>query len=215
MPETINPLQVKSQSESAVLAAGGRVCDWLPIIETTKARALKAVIDRALVLNALLNLYFEAPSPIIASWIDRESLRGALSVKESALLAKPTTSLTEQERTDLYWSIEALWAILWATQLIDKIPCDRGVDDCMAALCPNLERSEDGAKFRQTMRLRPYPELYAMRDLYYRLHWWTFDAHLQGEDTGDVRLDVVMERRKALEWILDCETDWDDMGLST
>jgi hypothetical protein len=61
------------------------------------------------------------------------------------------------------------------------------------------------------MRLRPYPELYAMRDLAYRFHWWTRDSHLKGEDSGPVQLDIVMERRKALEWILDEQIDWDDM----
>ena len=163
-PQTIDPLAVKRRSESAVLAAGGRICDWLPIIETTKARDVGAVIDRALVLNALVQLYFRAPSPVIAGWINRESLRNALSVKETALLAKPTASLTEQERIALYWYIEALWAILWATQLIKEMPFDRGVEDFMGSLCPNLQRNEDGTKFRRNMRLRSYPELSAGRD---------------------------------------------------
>jgi hypothetical protein len=213
--ETIDPLEVKRQSESAVLAVGGKVCDWLPVIEMTKGRDLGAVIDRALVLNALLQLRFGAPCPVVADWIDRESLRGALSAKEDALLRKPTASLTEQERTDLYWYIEALWATLWATRMVEEMPFDRGVEDFMASLCPNLQLNEDGTKFRREMKLRSYPELYAMRDLSYRFHWWTRNAQLIGEDTGDVRLDIVMERRKALEWILDREADWDDMALCT
>jgi hypothetical protein len=213
--EPIDPLEVKRQSDSAVLAAGGRICDWLPVIDMTKGRDIGAVIDRALVLNALLQLYFGAPSPVIADWIERESLRGALSVKADDLLRKPTGALTEQERRNLYWYIEALWATLWATRMIEEMPFDRGVEDFMATLCPNLRLNEDGTKFRRGMKLRTYPELYAMRDLSYRFHWWTRDAQFKGEDTGNVRLDIVMERRKALEWILDCETDWDDMPLCT
>jgi hypothetical protein len=54
-----------------------------------------------------------------------------------------------------------------------------------------------------------------MRDLSYRFHWWTRDAQLKGQGTGYERLDIVMERRKALEWILDCEMDWDDIPLCT
>src|SRR5262249_20840208 len=101
----------------------------------TEARELRAVVDRALVVNALLQLYFGAPSPVIAKWIERESLRGALSVKESAILEKPTASLTDQERIDFYWYIEVLWAILWATRLIEEMPFNRGVEDFMATLC--------------------------------------------------------------------------------
>jgi hypothetical protein len=50
----------------------------------------------------------------------------------------------------------------------------------MASLCPNLQINEDGAKFKLRMQLRSYAELYAMRDLSYRFHWWTVDAQLVG-----------------------------------
>src|SRR5690349_11479614 len=105
-PDAMDPLEVKKRSETTVLSAGGKICDWLPVIEVTKARDLKAVVDRALVLNALLQLYFGAPSPFISKWLEHESLHSALSPKERLLLAKPTASLTEQEKLDLYWYIE-------------------------------------------------------------------------------------------------------------
>jgi hypothetical protein len=54
-----------------------------------------------------------------------------------------------------------------------------------------------------------------MLDLYFRLHWWTRDGQLNGYETGDVRLDIIMERRKALEWVLDDSCDWDNVELST
>ncbi len=214
-PPSVDPQKIKERSESMVLAAGGRICDWLPVIDFTETRDLMDVVDRALVLNALLNLYFGAPSEIIAKWIDREGLRGVLSAKERELLKKPAATMTEQERIDIYWYIEALWAFMWATNVIEDMPFDRSVEDFMANLCPNLQADEDASKFRLRMKLRPYAELYAMRDLCFRFHWWTRDAHLNGQDTGAVRLDVVMERRRALEWILDRQSDWDDVPLNT
>jgi hypothetical protein len=144
--DRIDPLEVKKRSESAIIRAGGKICDWLPVIEMTKPRDLKAVVDRALVLNALLQLYFGAPPPYIAQWLEREALQSALSPKEKLLLAKPTASLTKQEKSDLYWYIEALWAVLWATELISEMPFDCGVQNSMASLCPNLRGNEDGTK---------------------------------------------------------------------
>jgi hypothetical protein len=111
--ETIDPLEVKSRSEAIVTEAGGQICDWLPVTEISEARELGAVVDRALILNAMLQIHFGAPTQIIAQWIEGQSLQGALTPKEKTLLAKPTKSLTEQERTDLFWNIESLWAILW------------------------------------------------------------------------------------------------------
>jgi hypothetical protein len=65
------------------------------------------------------------------------------------------------------------------------------------------------------MQLRSQDDLIRMRDLYYRLHWWVRDAQLQGQDTGDVCIDIIMERRKALEWAMDADYDWDSVELST
>ena len=212
---TIDPDAIKRHSESVILRAGGRICEWLPTIECTEARELGEIVDRALVLNALLQLHFEAPSHIIAEWIKSQSLQSALSASERAFLEKPTELLAEQEQIDLFWYIEALWAFLWATHLIEDMSFGRCADPSMASLCPELQNNEDGAKFRLRMKLRSYAELYAMRDLAYRFHWWTFDARLKGQDTGSVSLDSVMERRKALEWILDRQLDWDDVPLDT
>jgi hypothetical protein len=41
------------------------------------------------------------------------------------------------------------------------------------------------------------------------------DSELTGRDTGDVRLDIVMERREALEWVMDPLWDWDSVEMST
>ena len=65
------------------------------------------------------------------------------------------------------------------------------------------------------MRLRSRDELFRMLDLHYRLHWWTRNAQLTGKDTGVVRLDIIMERRKALEWVMDPACDWDNVEMST
>ena len=65
------------------------------------------------------------------------------------------------------------------------------------------------------MQLRSREELFRMLDLYFRLHWWTRNSQLTGKDTGAVRLDIIMERRKALEWVMDPACDWDNVDMST
>lgn len=59
----IEPSIVKGKSEAAILAASGKICDWLPTIDTEDLadRDAKAVAERALVLNAMVNLSFGAP----------------------------------------------------------------------------------------------------------------------------------------------------------
>ncbi len=212
----IDPEAVKRDSEAIIRRAGGDICDWLPFLDRdAKPRELDAVVRRALILNAMLQIYFKAPVAVIKDWITRNGLADDLSEAEREILDKEDDDLTEQERINLYWYIEALWTLVWAGQLVDNLPFDEGVGNELASLCPALQRNEDGSKLSKKMRLRPSDELYRMLDLYYRLHWWTRNSQLTGKDTGVVRLDIIMERRKTLEWIMDPTCDWDNVEMST
>lgn len=213
--EDINPAQVKAHSEQLILQAGGRVCDWLPTIERQQPRGQADLIGRALVLNALVNIAFSAPISAIKNWIDANGLAAHLSQGERDLLRKQNEDISEQQKSDLEWSIEALWALMWAGGLIPDLPVDTHVADTMVTLVPDLQKNEDGEKFTQRMRLRSYAELYQMLDLYYRAHWYTEDGRINGYDTADISSDIVMERRKALEWLLDASSDWDNISLNT
>lgn len=211
-----DPATLKGDSESIIRRAGGEVCDWLPpLAADLTPRRQDAVVRRALILNAMFQIYMRAPIAVIRDWITRNGLSDHLSAWERQILKKKDGSLTDPERTRLYWYVEALWALTWVGSLIDDLPFNEPVADTLASLCPNLQQDEDGSKFSKSMRLRPPVELLRMLDLYYRLHWWTRNAHLTGQDTGDVRLDFIMERRRALEWVMDPDRDWDDVDLST
>jgi hypothetical protein len=163
----------------------------------------------------MLQIAFKAPIPFIRQWIVENGLEDDLVESERLILDKSGADLTEQELVDLHWYLEALWALAWAGGLIDELFFDQPVGDNLASLCPNLQRNEPGSNFIQRMRLRPHTELFRMLDLYYRLHWWTREAQLQGQATGDASSDIIVERRKALEWVLDARNDWDHVQLTT
>jgi hypothetical protein len=207
--------QIKKQSEQVVLQAGGRICEWLPYLSRQQSRSQDELISRALIINALINIAFQAPIPIIKSWIEINHLTANLTLAEQSLLQKQNENLSEREISNLGWSIEALWALMWAGNLISDLAIDKPVSDRMVELVPNLEKNEDGAKFLEKMRLRPDEELYQMLDLYFRIHWYTEDGRINGYSTGNISSDIVMERRKALEWLMDSSSEWDDIRLST
>ncbi len=163
----------------------------------------------------MLQIAFRAPIPIIRQWIRDHWLDADLVESERSVLKKSNADLTEQEQLNLHWYLEALWALAWAGGLIDRLPFDQPVGNNLASLCPNLQRNEDGLQFTRRIRLRPHAELFGMLDLYYRLHWWTRNAQLHGRPTGNVSIDIIMERRKALERVLDARHDWDNVEMST
>lgn len=207
---------VKRDNEAIIRGHGGQICDWLPWPDPrAPLRDVQAVARRALVLNAMLQIAFQAPIPIIKRWISENGLDDDLVESERAILDKSNAELTGQERANLFWYVEALWALAWAGGLVDQLPFDKRAGDNLASLSPNLQQNEDGSKFFGRMRLRPHDELFRMLDLYYRLHWWARDAQLQGRPADGVSLDIVMERRKALGWVLDARDDWDNVEMST
>jgi hypothetical protein len=213
---TIDPQAIKRESEAIILKAGGQILDWLPHLEREdEPRDLRAVVRRALILNAMVQIWFKAPIEVISDWITQNGLADDLAESERAILAKENDELSDQELTNLYWNIEALWALVWVGSLIHDLPFNEGVRNELASLSPNLQQNEDDSKYAKKMRLRSKDELFRMLDLYFRLHWWTRNAQLTGKQTGDVEIDVIMERRKALEWVMDPDCDWDSTEQST
>lgn len=210
----MEPVEVKAESERIILALGGRICGWLPYLDRTEPRASSEVAERALVLHAMLQIHFGAPIDVIASWIRANQLGPSLSRHERSLLTNE--SLTEQETINLYWYIEALWAMVWAGQLTEDLAIDQHVVGNLATLLPNLQVNEDDSGFRRRFLLRPFEEIHSMLDLYYRAHWYARDGQLNNYSTEPFNLDVIMERRRALEWISDCKlADWEDTPDST
>lgn len=206
--------QVKAESEAKVLALGGRICNWLPILDTPAVRAVAEVQGRMSVLNALINISFSAPISVIRDWLTEHELNVFVSEEEEQLLAKTNDELTDRELGGLRWNLECLWAMMWATGLTDELDPTEWCGNEMAAMLPNLELGEGNDKLEQVRALRPTEELYRMLDYHYRLHWYCVDERLHAREAL-VNEGIVYERRKALEWIFNRAADWDDVEMST
>lgn len=64
--------------------------------------------------------------------------------------------------------------------------------------------------------MRPTSEIMDMLDLYYNYHWACVDRRINPETKcGELDEEVVMERRKALEWLVCKDKDWDSISLDT
>lgn len=214
----INPEDVKKRSEKFILANGGEILEWLPTIDFKKIKTIDEIVERALIINAMFQLYMGAPKYIVANWFDEHLMEASLSAYEEEILCSEEL-LTEDEKSYLYWSLESLWAIAWATNLIHDLPFDKEAGDELASLSPNLQINEGGQKYENRMFLRPYSELYSMLDLYYRLHWWLNDWWQHNGESENVSiphisLPVIIQRRAALEWILDRDAQWDNVDLN-
>ncbi|MBQ3394589.1 MAG: DUF4272 domain-containing protein [Oscillospiraceae bacterium] len=122
---------------------------------------------------------------------------------------------SEQDAVDVSWEYEAYWALVWALGLVENIenggePCDVYTAIQLVGDCENMEQ------FKANCKLRDTDELLDMLDLYYRYHWATTEKRINPEtEVGGLDDEIVMERRRGLEWLFSRENNWFDIELNT
>lgn len=168
-----------------------------------------------MVLAALLQLHFGAPNEFIKTYLDDNELLSELTESEMQKLEKTYENWEEQDKTNLYWSIEAIWTFAWIGEKHSNLTFNTGVEETLASYLPNFQTNEPAKEFIENFTIRPEVEIVTMLDLFYRAHWFAKNISIKGQESSMVDLDIIMERRKALEWVCNIEESWDDITLDT
>ena len=123
----------------------------------------------------------------------------------------------ERIATDASWGIECCYALAWALGFVSTEDMEMANDlaepqELLEIVSP-FHAFKD---FKASCKIRHKSEVMDMLDLYYNYHW-ACDDHRTRPATkcGELNEGVVMERRKALEWLVAKDKDWDDIFLDT
>lgn len=144
--------------------------------------------------------------------LKRFDVTDAILEKESGML---DGTYSNQDVIDIVWTYEAYWSLVWALGLIDDISDASNICDCEKAI-RLVSECETYADFRAKCRLRDIEEILDMLDLYYNYHWVCEERRIGGNvRIGSLNSEVVMERRRGLEWLVSEETDWNEISLDT
>ena len=86
----------------------------------------------------------------------------------------------------------------------------------LSAVFPDLKQNEPGKAFRDRAELRAESTIIEQCDLAYSIHWAIVDTELKKTQLPAQAVEpyVVIERRRALEWMLTDEC-WEDISLDT
>ena len=123
-----------------------------------------------------------------------------------------TVEISGQNVIDVVWEYEAYWALIWAIDLISDKELVNATKIC------NTERAMAISVLIDTIttRLRSVERILDKLDLFYCYHWACVEQSLRPETKiGKLNHEVVMERRKGLEWLISEKKDWDEISLST
>ncbi|WP_367873109.1 DUF4272 domain-containing protein [Luteolibacter sp. Populi] len=208
----IDPQQVKEDNTALLRSWGFPVNDFLPTLEEEEDLSPPSAVDvarRCVILNHVIGIGFGGDAGELCAAVKQYDLFDAASEHERKLLESATH--TQQELIDATWWIECVQSLAWCLGLAE-LPHLREADEDLASKFP--APYTDPAAFIASAALRPFEEIYREADLHYRLHWATRAARLGGPEVP-LGEGLIRERRKALDWVIGVETDWDEVPGDT
>lgn len=221
--QKISSEERRKKSNEKIKKLGIAYLDTLPLVEDSeqaKLRSLDDICKRAIacLLSTQLaydiseNNNYNESKELFSNLLKKYKVQDNLISKEKKLFDK---RYKEQDVIDVVWTYEAYWSLVWALGLIDNIEYPKEICDCQKAItlvgdCANYE------EFKSQCKLRDIEEILDMLDLHYRYHWATTEKRINPETPiGELNPDVVVERRRGLEWLISDIDDWNEISLDT
>lgn len=215
-PQDVEEMEArKRRSIERLIAEGVPYIEHLPTIEPasySRLRSRQEVVQRAFCLYAVtIAGQLNDPAKAMIE-LKRRRLMSALSPRERAFLTGP---LRENDCVQMGWRIEAAAPLLWHVGRVLELPrpdapIGAGTPmDFLDELSPEEVLTPLGE--------RAIAEVLDEADLIYRYHWAARDARLKGrQPPAGLNLDVIQERHKALNWLIDYDrAEWDDVTTDT
>jgi hypothetical protein len=209
---SMTPESAKTTSHQFLRDHDIPINDHLPLLEgptELKPQNAEAVARRCVVLSYVIGIAYGADVPKLNQYLKDIGLLSYASSKERQLLGREKHS--EQEQINAGWIAECVQSLAWCMGLVELNPfC--GCDENLASHIPRP--FVDPSEFIAGAELRPFEEMYQQADLHYRLHWAARNASLTGTPCA-VSEELIMERRKPLDWVIGVEEDWDKVPGDT
>lgn len=175
-------------------------------------RAIASLLSIQLACDIGAGNDYDTSKQIITKLLDKYGVKNELLNKEQKLF---DGTYNIQDALDVAWTYESYWSLLWVLGIVDDISYPTDICDCQKAISV-VCNCEDYQEFVEQCQLRNIEEVLDMLDLYYRYHWACVEKQIQPDTLiGDLNPEVVMERRRGLEWLVNEEKDWNDISLDT
>lgn len=199
-------------------------CEGLPIIADYKICKSETQICKRFITSLFFSMlacdymqdrdYYESDGKeTIERAIEDFGLRKYMFTAEKKIL----DACDEDTAINVSWTIECSYMLAWVlgvipTEEMEEPSVTLDSHDLFKFIRP-FEKFED---FKDSCNLRTPSEIMDMLDLYYNYHWACVDNRINPETKcGELNEEVVMERRKALEWLICKDKDWDSISLDT
>jgi hypothetical protein len=168
-------------------------------------------------MNLMMHIGINEKVETVQAIMEKNDLKRYLTSEEKQILDDGDSNLSERSKINLYWYIESTWALMWVLSFTNNFDIFKPADTNHMSniFSKNLKAN-----------LRANEVIYKMLDLYYRLHWLCVNESLKTGNSPyipDINLStgktiygsLIMERRKALTWVMHSGMDWDHVDMNT
>jgi hypothetical protein len=184
---------------------------WLPVFvdDDVEPRSGTAVVERMLCLTLIAARAEGLERPRTIEVLTEFGLLPAITPNEKQFLDQEAP--TEHQRAQFVWKYECAWALQWALGIVPVL------GDCRS-ICQADQVSRNALAVGKNFQATPVgkEQILDAGDMLYRMHWACRDAQLNGKPVVvGLEPGVVWERRRAIQWLLEPDVDWDDLSLDT
>jgi len=189
----------------------------LPVVEdeeSAQIRSLEEVAWRAMALCIVAGKGEGLEQARVLELIELYGLQDAFSPKERSFIFDPEPS--DHEQLQFVWRYECYWILLWALHYVDELSSPDQMCDVPRAVQLMADRTAE--EFVGNGELRNPSDILDETDLIYRYHWACVESQLKKTAIPKwLNCDVVVERHKALNWLVGYldKADWDDVTTDT
>lgn len=208
----MDPKALKSQTETWLASENIGFLPSLPLIESLeemRLRPAEEVARRMVALSYLTGLAHGVRKTRIRKALEKFDLWSDLTSIERVAVAK-RFFVPAWARIETRWMNETLAGLAWCLGMMALPPFVRSPNEIPGLAPPWTDPSDAIMK----AKLRPKEELQISLDRYYRLHWAVREGVVGRGVPKDWHM-MVIERRRAIEWVCAAGTDWEDISLDT
>ncbi len=149
---------------------------------------------------------------LVDELVEKYSAKTFFSPEERSFFTNSTAS--KQDLVNFAWRYECVHVFLWALGYLPELNPPNQIADVGKEA--GIIRDKGPENFASDAKLRPLREILDQADLYYRLHWAAIELRLKGNESDQVNEEIIMERHRALNWLIRyMDQAWDDVTTDT
>ena len=207
----MNLKKIREKSLAKAKSLGFETNSNLPLLDQgVILRTVDEIIERSLALFAVVAASYGFSKKSAISWLEKEGIYNRLVASEKSFLADD-----DGDVPFIQSQVEALNAYAWSLGIVNSFEFDQVCRNDLIRLFPDIKNNGNSMTYKAKAKLRCLEDIVTACDLAYCLHWAIVQSLLENKILhNDVGPHVIIERRRALEWMLS-KDDWDELSLDT